>query len=934
MKRASDMTAKKYYGIYSLFFVMISTMIFITLGYYGKTMIDNHDALNQYYAAFEYFSDYVQNIIRTLFSEGRLELPLWDFKLGMGSDVLTSLNYYVIGDPLNLIDVFFPNEWLEVVFQMLIVFRLYLAGLAFSMFCRKIGYRKWHTAVGAYLYVFSMFALYSSVMYAAFPNVLIYLPLLLLGIEKVFRGEKSYVLLFTITLCLVSNFYFSYMLAILAVIYCFIRYFTVNAFLLKSQKKGTGEIVKDLFGYIGRMVLPIGVGALLSCAILLPVLYAFLHQGRGAGQVVENLFIYPLSTYAELLGSAFSPKIAADYNLMGYCPIVFFVILLVFQKGLGQCRKKRFLQVSFLVCAVFLCIPFFGYALNGFAYLNSRWIFGLSFLCGMAVVIYFEELLVLAQKRKVICMIGVFVYVMVYLLWDDLHTETIATSVIWILAFLVFLLAVPYTKLSYQKKYLLLTGLCMICIVYYGNFFFSPKRTTTLQSKVDAGATQTLAEDLAAGATKEIDDTSFYRVDVMEDSTLNEGLLLRYPSVAFYYSLFDGKITELNKELLNAEMTVPNMCHGNDGRTYMNLLSNVKYVVSDVEGYVPFGYKKLTDYTLSDGTVRTLSQNKLKLPFGYTVDSYFSKEEYQKLTPLQKEQVMLQGAVMEENPGELQELSPVFSDKNLPYQVKETNGVEIKGDTFRVIKPEATITLQVDVPESSEVFVYGTGISYLPYTPLQDSTYYLVELNSTMDEKMWEWKYRNWKDPTSVVIQATMNNRTDGITLQQESYKYYWGQESCLLSLGTKYSGKQNIVLKFSNIGEYTFSDLQVVAEDLSGLPGQVNELKTETLEERKFAANWIEGKVTTTGNKLLMLSVPYSEGWSVWVDGKEQPLQCVNTMWAAVYLEEAGTHKIEMQYRTPGLIPGLLISFVTLLGIGCFVGIEKVRKRRKNVVS
>lgn len=934
MKRTSDITAKRYYGWYSLFFLMISILIFITLGYYGKTMIDYHDALNQYYAAFEYFSDYVQNIIRTLFSEGRLELPLWDFNIGMGGDVLTSLNYYVIGDPLNLVSVLFPNKCLEVVFQLLIVFRLYLAGLVFSMFCRKIGYRKWHTAVGAYIYVFSMFALYSSVMYAAFPNVLIYLPLLLLGIEKVFRGEKNYLLLFTITLCLVSNFYFSYMLAILAVIYCFIRYFTVNAFLLKKQKKGTREIIKDLFGYMGRMIIPIGVGTLLSCAILLPVLYAFLHQGRGAGQVVENLFIYPLSTYAELLGSAFSPKISVNYNLMGYCPIVFIVILLVFQKGMGQRRKKRLLQISFLLCGLFLCVPLFGYALNGFAYINSRWIFGLSFLCGMAVVMCFEELLVLSQKRKVVFMIGTFAYMLVYLIWDDLHTETIATSVIWIFAFLVFLLAVPYTKFSYQKKYLMLTVLCMLCIVYYGNFFFSPKRTTILQTKVDAGATQTLAEDSASGATKEISDTSFYRVDVMEDSTLNGGLLLRYPSVAFYYSLFDGKITELNKELLNAEMTVPNMCHGNGGRIYMNLLSNVKYVVSDTEGYVPYGYKKVKDYTLSDGTVRTLAKNKLKLPFGYTVDDYFLKEEYQKLTPLQKEQVMLQGAVLEENPGKLQDLSPEFADKNLPYRVEETNGVEVKDDTFRVIKPDATITLQVDVPEKSEVFVYGTEISYLPYTPLQDSTYYLVELNSTMDEKMWEWRYRNWKNPTSVVIEATMNDRTDATTLQQPSFKYYWNQESCLLSLGTKYSGKQNIVLKFSDIGEYTFSDLQVVAEDLSGLPEQVNKHKEETLKNRKFAANWIEGNVTTTGNKLLMLSVPYSEGWSVWVDGEEKTLQCANTMWSAVYLEQAGTHRIEMKYRTPGLILGILISFLTLLGIGCFAVVGKLKKGRKNVVS
>ena len=173
--RNQSVLAKKFYIVFTLLFAVSAACIFGQFVYYGKSMIEYHDALHQYYASFEYFSDYMQDIVRGLFS-GHLDIPLWDFSIGMGGDVLTSLNYYVIGDPLNLVAVFFKNDQLEVVFQLLILFRLYLAGLAFSVFVRKIGFRGWGTAVGALIYCLSAFAYYTSCMYAAFPNLLIYLP--------------------------------------------------------------------------------------------------------------------------------------------------------------------------------------------------------------------------------------------------------------------------------------------------------------------------------------------------------------------------------------------------------------------------------------------------------------------------------------------------------------------------------------------------------------------------------------------------------------------------------------------------------------------------------------------------------------------------------------------------------------------------------------
>ena len=65
-----------------------------------------------------------------------------------------------------------------------------------------------------------------------------------------------------------------------------------------------------------------------------------------------------------------------------------------------------------------------------------------------------------------------------------------------------------------------------------------------------------------------------------------------------------------------------------------------------------------------------------------------------------------------------------------------------------------------------------------------------------------------------------------------------------------------------------------------------------------------------------MCLSVPYSSGWRCFIDGKEAELLQGNIMYMGVLVPE-GTHRVELQYETPYLKAGLLISIV---GFGLFV--------------
>lgn len=907
----------------------MALVIFLQFLYYGKTLIEYHDSLQQYYAAFQYFITYVHKVIRTFISTGQLHLPMWDFSIGMGGDILTALNYYVIGDPINFIGIFFKTSQLEVVYQLLIVFRIYLAGFCFIMFCRKIGYTKSYVIAGAVIYCFSIFALYSAAMYAAFPNVLIYLPLLLIAIERVFRNQGGSMLMWVIALCMISNFYFCYMLGIIAVIYCLLRYFCINYYFLKKKNIEFRDRINDLLKSISKMIVPMILGALLSSIILIPDLKVFVNQGRGAGQVVESYTHYTVKEYIELLSSLFSPKIAANYNLLGFCPVVFLALLLLFQKSCKKKRIKKILRIAYVFSGIFLLIPFFGYALNGFAYINNRWIFGLVFLSAVTIVILFEELLHLDKKNKVVLCAGAIVYLVICLVVRQLKTNAVMTGVIWTFVFLSIILLLNGMKDLKEKRQTCFMAMICGCVAFYGFSLFNPLDTSIMSSKLDEGQISNLKDNKTAGAVAKIKDSGFYRVDVTDGDTLNEGLLFVYPSVAFYYSLYDGKITEFNKELNNSAMTVPNLSHGNKGRSYLDNICGVKYAVTNTKENVPYGFKLYKKQKNKQGQVRYIYKNKNSLPFGYTLNNYVSSEKYETYTTLQKEQAMLQGAVLDEkNARNLNEIIPQFMDSSLPYKIKNIKGGKIKKNKIIVEQRDAIIEMEVEIPKGKEIFIQGRNIKFKAYSPETTPQYYYPKKMTIYEKKLLDNQYKNWNKPSDIVITSQLGKKSDSITMYQKQYKYFWNQENFLLCLGNYYEGKQTISLKLNEPGEYTYSDLSILAEDMPIMERQIKELKQHPMNQVKFASNYIEGTAKTEGNELLVLSLPYSEGWSVQIDGKEANLLNVNTMWTGVYLKEQGVHKITLHYRTPGLILGAAISSTTLAFVSIILIFNRIRKR------
>lgn len=129
----------------------------------------------------------------------------------LGSSYIGVFSYYV-SSPLSLLTLFVPNEYMPAGLMLLCCLKVGFIGLAFSAF-----YRSRFKTAGPACVLFSLcYALSSYV--AAYSlcimwlDGLIWLPVILLGLDRLIAGGRGVLLTVSLTLCFISTWYISYMI--------------------------------------------------------------------------------------------------------------------------------------------------------------------------------------------------------------------------------------------------------------------------------------------------------------------------------------------------------------------------------------------------------------------------------------------------------------------------------------------------------------------------------------------------------------------------------------------------------------------------------------------------------------------------------------------------------------------------------------------------
>lgn len=118
------------------------------------------------------------------------------------------------------------------------------------------------------------------------------------------------------------------------------------------------------------------------------------------------------------------------------------------------------------------------------------------------------------------------------------------------------------------------------------------------------------------------------------------------------------------------------------------------------------------------------------------------------------------------------------------------------------------------------------------------------------------------------------------------------------------------------NIPEYDLTDILPYGD--SEIPyddyaDAVSHLRKTPFTIDYFSQNHIEGNVTLKEDGVLFLSIPCEKGWHLKVNGEDTDYICGNAGFISVPLE-AGTYAIELSFVTKMLIPGAVVSTISVL--------------------
>ena len=257
-------------------------------------------------------------------------------------------------------------------------------------------------------------------------------------------------------------------------------------------------------------------------------------------------------------------------------------------------------------------------------------------------------------------------------------------------------------------------------------------------------------------------------------------------------------------------------------------------------------------------------------------------------------------------------------DKNLNYDlVKEVETTLLKDD--RKVKEPTYIYENKDalnlgyIVRSKEDIKGTNGFDYLnklmkSYSGLDEDI--LIELKSGYNENLVDSKniYMMWREDVSYMM-------INGI-------KYEGYMPDAYITIGNSF-GTNDIDIKAYTKDDEETSNYLCYYMDLSRYYSAINNLKLYELKDIKINKNKIKGNIEIGYDATLALSIPYEEGWTVYVDGKKTEYSKLNEVFMAIDIKP-GKHTIEMKYIPKSFILSLIISLSSIIMTYIYLHIKK----------
>ncbi|NLR09542.1 MULTISPECIES: YfhO family protein [Lactobacillaceae] len=636
--------------VYSLCFAVLATMSFGILRLAGRTFIWDMDGIAQHYPIMQEFQ-------RLLHQDGLNGLVGWSWTLGIGADKLTTLAYYVLGDPFAYILALLPGKWLEAGFGYMVVARLYASGLAFLALAHEYHFRPGSQLMGALTYAFTGYSLMIGYHHPFFLLPMISFPLLLVGINWILRG-RSWALLGGMTgLTILSNFYFAYILGLGSLIYIVIRYAHVRR-LGTLKIRPLQVILRSLYAAMG--------GLLLSGVLLVPSALMMLNSTRTGGLFANGLKLYPLSYYLKLGNSILTTGDSLNYwVILGLSSLTFLGCVYV----LVHWWNYRYLAGTLVAIGLGLLIPAVAAFFNVFSTPSNRWLLLAAVPFALATMIFYDHLTQLTARDgwwlggSALGLLLV-VYVGNGLIFNNPPRNFVVYGFLLVMTLLVI------AGIAVHSRTLLRLIWVVVGLNLIGNAwgYYNIEAGGRADQQLRQGDATAYLADYFDGAERGIHTGSaFSRVNVTPSynvfQTVGNNMTMAHqlPGIMSYFSVQNGSVGRFSEALQDAQYAMNSPLGQGDNRSTLDHLLGVKHIFTREDqladgAAMPYGYHaqkrvypEKAVYGLSNGTGTQILTTKLNAPLVYAQTHVLTDWQWRQLSAVDRERSLTQAAVVKRN---------------------------------------------------------------------------------------------------------------------------------------------------------------------------------------------------------------------------------------------------------------------------------------------
>ena len=791
---------------------------------------------------------------------------------GAGGSNFWNLLAYYGASPLNLILVLFPKKFLMEGVTLILLLKIGLAGSTMAVYLRAIVWEKDKRSADISLVGFAtLYALCSYVMAyywcIMWMDAVALLPLCILGLHKILDGRSG--VFYTVCLALVVfiNYYMAIMVCIFILFYYPVLYF------IKVQGESAGHFFKTTGRAVGYSLL----GVLMSAVMLLPTWMSMQSTYYISADMPEKTELYNdlLDILNQMLPNAELTYREGLPNL--YCGMFVVILLVFYWISRTIPLREKLLNGAFLVFLIFsLNINKLDFIWHGFHFPNQlpyRYTFMICFLLIAMAYQVFQRVDEIRVNHLWILLAAGGGY---YLLAQKILTEHIKDLDLFVYSGLAWLALYVAILLLYKKGrlpknlLLILTVILLTCEMASNTCTSIDQVGTTQRSNYYANEA-----DIAKLVKKtEGTDDRFGRTEMNDNYILNCPAMYHYKGISQFSSSLNANATALMEHIGVEGAPDKNRFNYNQTDPVTNAMLNIRYLIGK-------------NLPIDDSDFKQIAKSG-------------NSRLYESIYPLS--------------------IGYMTADTIRTWNYEQENPFMVLDDYVRAVTQNKYTSVFTEI-EPVDVSAAN------------------IELSSTGDG-MWDSTLKNEtkKSKTILTYQAQQIGKqylfieaddADAITVSQEKKDDKIEiRNDCgsIVNLGEMDSGTEFTVTIEYKEGKGGSVVSHVCTMDEAVWQDAYKMLSASMLDVTDYGDTYLKGTIDVQEDGVFVTSVPYEAGWKLKVDGHTREInELIGGAWISTSLS-AGEHQIELSFRPPGLIAGLLI---TLASIGLLIAAEWWRRRR-----